>query len=106
MSYTKSSRIEIAKKFVGHHPNWLIRIVSLESESIVVVEGIQHHILIFSQHKELLDIIEKNLFETYMKSVAYLHLIGYDEHSRQFEIVKDFNLDLTIDVLMLRRCND
>ncbi|KAL5706990.1 btaf1 RNA polymerase II [Ranunculus cassubicifolius] len=61
----------------------------------------QHRVLIFAQHKALLDIIEKDLFHTHMKSVTYLRLDGSVEPEKRFDIVKAFNSDPTIDVLLL-----
>ncbi|XP_060973663.1 TATA-binding protein-associated factor BTAF1 isoform X1 [Cannabis sativa] len=61
----------------------------------------QHRVLIFAQHKAFLDIIERDLFQTYMKSVTYLRLDGSVEPEKRFDIVKAFNSDPTIDVLLL-----
>lgn len=61
----------------------------------------QHRVLIFAQHKSLLDIIERDLFHTHMKSVTYLRLDGSVEPDKRFDIVKTFNSDPTIDVLLL-----
>ncbi|GFP81580.1 tata-binding protein-associated factor btaf1 [Phtheirospermum japonicum] len=61
----------------------------------------QHRVLIFAQHKALLDIIEKDLFHTHMKNVTYLRLDGSVEPEKRFEIVKAFNSDPTIDALLL-----
>ncbi|XP_045827656.1 TATA-binding protein-associated factor BTAF1 isoform X1 [Trifolium pratense] len=91
----------------------------------------QHRVLIFAQHKVIftfffganffqrlinsllicrlkmvcvqafLDIIEKDLFQTHMKNVTYLRLDGSVETEKRFEIVKAFNSDPTIDVLLL-----
>ncbi|KAL5537612.1 hypothetical protein UlMin_046071, partial [Ulmus minor] len=69
------------------------------SESAVSVG--QHRVLIFAQHKALLDIIERDLFQSHMKSVTYLRLDGSVESEKRFEIVKAFNSDPTIDVLLL-----
>ncbi|KAK9093560.1 hypothetical protein Syun_028471 [Stephania yunnanensis] len=69
------------------------------SESAIGVG--QHRVLIFAQHKALLDIIERDLFQTHMKSVTYLRLDGSVEPEKRFEIVKNFNSDPTIDVLLL-----
>ncbi|KAL4188800.1 hypothetical protein AMTRI_Chr08g162230 [Amborella trichopoda] len=76
-----------------------------------VIGGGQHRVLIFAQHKSLLDIIERDWLHTHMKSyvfkitvhciVTYLRLDGSVESERRFEIVKAFNLDPTIDVLLL-----
>ncbi|XVF56738.1 hypothetical protein PTKIN_Ptkin06aG0144500 [Pterospermum kingtungense] len=61
----------------------------------------QHRVLIFAQHKALLDIIEKDLFQTHMKNVTYLRLDGSVEPEKRFDIVKAFNSDPTIDALLL-----
>ncbi|TYH92599.1 hypothetical protein ES332_A13G193200v1 [Gossypium tomentosum] len=61
----------------------------------------QHRVLIFAQHKALLDIIEKDLFHTHMKNVTYLRLDGSVEPEKRFDIVKAFNSDPTIDALLL-----
>ncbi|RAL50435.1 hypothetical protein DM860_016902 [Cuscuta australis] len=61
----------------------------------------QHRVLIFAQHKAFLDIIEKDLFHAQMKNVTYLRLDGSVEPDKRFEIVKTFNSDPTIDVLLL-----
>ncbi|CAH9101648.1 unnamed protein product [Cuscuta epithymum] len=61
----------------------------------------QHRVLIFAQHKAFLDIIEKDLFHAQMKNVTYLRLDGSVETDKRFEIVKTFNSDPTIDVLLL-----
>lgn len=61
----------------------------------------QHRVLIFAQHKAFLDIIEKDLFQFHMRSVTYLRLDGSVEPEKRFEIVKAFNSDPTIDVLLL-----
>ncbi|XP_073057089.1 TATA-binding protein-associated factor BTAF1-like [Primulina eburnea] len=61
----------------------------------------QHRVLIFAQHKAFLDIIEKDLFQTLMKNITYLRLDGSVQPEKRFEIVKAFNSDPTIDVLLL-----
>ncbi|KAJ3671154.1 hypothetical protein LUZ60_008580 [Juncus effusus] len=63
--------------------------------------GGQHRVLIFAQHKAFLDIIEKDLFHSRMRSVTYLRLDGSVQSEKRFEIVKAFNSDPTIDVLLL-----
>ncbi|KAI5064208.1 hypothetical protein GOP47_0020878 [Adiantum capillus-veneris] len=64
-------------------------------------DGGQHRVLIFGQLKSFLDIIEKDLLQTHMKGVTYLRLDGSVEPDKRFEIVKAFNSDPTIDVLLL-----
>ncbi|GAQ92366.1 hypothetical protein KFL_009950010, partial [Klebsormidium nitens] len=63
--------------------------------------GGQHRVLIFAQLKGFLDIIEKDLFATHMPGVSYLRLDGGVEASKRFDVVRQFNADPTIDVLLL-----
>ncbi|KAK1287547.1 Chromatin structure-remodeling complex protein SYD [Acorus calamus] len=74
--------------------------VDLGSDSAAATVG-EHRVLIFAQHRSFLDIIEKDLFQARMKSVTYLRLDGSVEPEKRFEIVKAFNSDPTIDVLLL-----
>ncbi|XP_058072193.1 TATA-binding protein-associated factor BTAF1 [Magnolia sinica] len=76
--------------------------IGLDASSAEGAVGVgQHRVLIFAQHKSFLDIIERDLFQTHMKSVTYLRLDGSVEPEKRFEIVKSFNSDPTIDVLLL-----
>ncbi|KAJ7534695.1 hypothetical protein O6H91_13G105700 [Diphasiastrum complanatum] len=65
------------------------------------IEGGHHRVLVFAQLKGFLDIIEKDLFQAHMKGVTYLRLDGSVETDKRFDIVKAFNSDPTIDVLLL-----
>ncbi len=58
-----------------------------------------HRVLIFAQHKALLDLIERDLMQPY--GVSYLRLDGGVEANARFAIVQRFNSDPTIDVLLL-----
>ncbi|KAI3756166.1 hypothetical protein L1987_55982 [Smallanthus sonchifolius] len=93
-----------------HHSPKLVALQEILEECGIGVEGPgsdgsvsvgQHRVLIFAQHKALLDIIEKDLFHVHMKSVTYLRLDGSVEAEKRFDIVKSFNSDPTIDVLLL-----
>lgn len=75
--------------------------IGTQSGSEYLNEGGQHRVLIFGQLKSFLDIIERDLFQTHMKGVTYLRLDGSVEPDKRFEIVKAFNSDPTIDVLLL-----
>ncbi|XP_058761530.1 TATA-binding protein-associated factor BTAF1 [Vicia villosa] len=76
--------------------------IGIDASGSEAAAGIgQHRVLIFAQHKAFLDIIEKDLFQTHMKNVTYLRLDGSVETDKRFEIVKAFNSDPTIDVLLL-----
>ncbi|KDP39615.1 hypothetical protein JCGZ_02635 [Jatropha curcas] len=76
-----------------------IGIDASSSENAVSVG--QHRVLIFAQHKALLDIIERDLFHSHMRNVTYLRLDGSVEPEKRFDIVKAFNSDPTIDALLL-----
>eukprot|EP00250_Pteridium_aquilinum_P022032 c25285_g1_i2 orf=410-6568(-) len=75
--------------------------IGTQSGGEYLSEGGQHRVLIFGQLKSFLDIIERDLFQTHMKGVTYLRLDGSVEPDKRFEIVKAFNSDPTIDVLLL-----
>lgn len=60
-----------------------------------------HRVLIFAQLKEMLDIVEKDLFRRHMPDVTYLRLDGSVEASKRQPIVTRFNADPTIDCLLL-----
>ena len=61
----------------------------------------QHRVLVFCQMKQMLDVIEKELFQTLMPSVTYLRLDGSVSSDKRHGIVQTFNADPSIDVLLL-----
>ncbi|KAK9470101.1 uncharacterized protein V1510DRAFT_432401 [Dipodascopsis tothii] len=61
----------------------------------------QHRALIFFQLKEMLDIVEHDVFRALMPSVTYMRLDGSVEARKRQEIVQTFNADPSIDVLLL-----
>jgi len=61
----------------------------------------QHRCLIFCQMKQMLDIIETDLFKQHMPSVTYMRLDGGTETSKRHAIVQTFNSDPSIDCLLL-----
>jgi TATA-binding protein-associated factor len=61
----------------------------------------QHRALIFCQMKQMLDIIEHDLFKAQMAGVTYMRLDGGTDASRRHSIVQTFNADPSIDVLLL-----
>lgn len=60
-----------------------------------------HRALIFCQMKQMIDIIENDLFKTHMPSVTYMRMDGSVENSKRHDIVVRFNADPSIDVLLL-----
>lgn len=60
-----------------------------------------HRALIFAQLKQMLDIVESDLFKTHMPQVTYLRLDGSVDVSKRQGIVTRFNADPTIDCLLL-----
>ena len=61
----------------------------------------QHRVLVFCQMKQMLDVIERDLFKSFMPSVTYLRLDGGVNSDRRHDIVQRFNSDPSIDVLLL-----
>ena len=61
----------------------------------------QHRVLIFCQMKQMLDIIETDLFKAHMPSVSYMRLDGGIDANKRHAIVQTFNADPSIDCLLL-----
>ncbi|KAG6903183.1 hypothetical protein C0995_002726 [Termitomyces sp. Mi166 len=61
----------------------------------------QHRVLIFCQMKQMLDIIENDLFKKLMPTVTYMRLDGNTESSKRHAVVQTFNSDPSIDCLLL-----
>ncbi|TFK76566.1 SNF2 superfamily chromatin remodeling protein [Pluteus cervinus] len=61
----------------------------------------QHRVLIFCQMKQMLNIIENDLFKAHMPSVTYMRLDGDTDASKRHAIVQTFNSDPSIDCLLL-----
>ncbi|KAK9476188.1 hypothetical protein V1514DRAFT_199606 [Lipomyces japonicus] len=61
----------------------------------------QHRVLIFCQLKEMLDIVEKDVFQKLLPAVSYMRLDGSTDPRKRQDIVQTFNADPSIDVLLL-----
>ncbi|KAI0654791.1 SNF2 chromatin remodeling protein [Cubamyces menziesii] len=61
----------------------------------------QHRVLIFCQMKQMLDIIESDLFKQHMPAVTYMRLDGSTDPNKRHAIVQTFNSDPSIDCLLL-----
>ncbi|CAO1617092.1 unnamed protein product [Parajaminaea phylloscopi] len=61
----------------------------------------QHRVLVFCQMKQMLDIIEDDLFKPHMPSVSYMRLDGSVPSEKRHGIVQTFNSDPSIDVLLM-----
>ncbi|KAF8163184.1 SNF2 superfamily chromatin remodeling protein [Crassisporium funariophilum] len=61
----------------------------------------QHRVLIFCQMKQMLNIIETDLFKAHMPSVTYMRLDGGTDANKRHAIVQTFNADPSIDCLLL-----
>lgn len=61
----------------------------------------QHRVLIFCQTRQMLDIIQNQLFIPHMPSVSFMRLDGGTEPMKRHDIVQTFNADPSIDVLLL-----
>ncbi|EIW85445.1 hypothetical protein CONPUDRAFT_80033 [Coniophora puteana RWD-64-598 SS2] len=73
------------------------------SEAITESAGAfsQHRALIFCQMKQMIDIIENDLFRQHMPSVTYMRLDGSTDANKRHAIVQTFNGDPSIDCLLL-----
>ncbi|CCH62650.1 hypothetical protein TBLA_0H03680 [Henningerozyma blattae CBS 6284] len=69
----------------------------LKTENVIS----QHRALIFCQLKDMLDMVENDLFKKYMPSVTYMRLDGSVDPRNRQEVVKKFNEDPSIDCLLL-----
>ncbi|KAI0927991.1 hypothetical protein AcW2_004145 [Taiwanofungus camphoratus] len=72
-----------------------------DAESTTAGVFSQHRVLIFCQMKQMLDIIEKDLFKQHMPSVTYMRLDGGTDANKRHAIVQTFNSDPSIDCLLL-----
>ncbi|KAM0754707.1 hypothetical protein T439DRAFT_368083, partial [Meredithblackwellia eburnea MCA 4105] len=61
----------------------------------------QHRVLIFCQLKQMLDIVENDLFRALMPSVTYMRMDGSTDVSKRHAVVQTFNADPSIDCLLL-----
>jgi TATA-binding protein-associated factor len=61
----------------------------------------QHRVLIFCQTRQMLDIIQDQLFVSHMPSVSFMRLDGGTDPMKRHDIVQTFNGDPSIDVLLL-----
>lgn len=60
-----------------------------------------HRALVFCQMKEMLDIVQNDVFKKLLPSVQYLRLDGGVEATKRQDIVNRFNTDPSYDVLLL-----
>ncbi|TPX56486.1 hypothetical protein PhCBS80983_g04513 [Powellomyces hirtus] len=60
-----------------------------------------HRALIFVQLRPMLDIIENELFKKHMPNVSYLRMDGQTDTASRHDLVRKFNEDASIDVLLL-----
>ncbi|XBW36484.1 hypothetical protein QEN19_002061 [Hanseniaspora menglaensis] len=61
----------------------------------------QHRVLVFCQLKDMLDLIEKELFAKNMPDVTFMRLDGSVDSKDRQKVVRTFNEDPSIDVLLL-----
>ncbi|KAG0475517.1 hypothetical protein HPP92_015203 [Vanilla planifolia] len=91
------------------HPSWSLFKKFWKNVELAMIQQVWMELFLwditeflsFAQHRSLLDLIEMDLFHAHMKSVTYLRLDGSVEPDKRFDIVKTFNSDPTIDVLLL-----
>lgn len=72
-------------------------------QQIVATDGVisEHRALIFCQLKDMLDIVENELLKKHLPSVSYMRLDGSTDPRDRQSIVRKFNEDPSIDVLLL-----
>ncbi|KAJ2451218.1 TATA-binding protein-associated factor mot1 [Coemansia sp. RSA 2336] len=75
--------------------------VAEEEGSSTQMVSASHRVLIFCQHKEMIERIEQDLFTRSMPTVTYRRVDGTVEARRRQEIVTQFNADPSIDCLLL-----
>lgn len=61
----------------------------------------QHRVLVFCQLKDMLEMVEEDLFKKTMPSVTYMRLDGNTDPRLRQDVVRQFNNDPLIDVLLL-----
>lgn len=74
-----------------------------KQQQLISSEGVisEHRALIFCQLKDMLDIVENELLKKYLPSVTYTRLDGSTDPRDRQSIVRKFNEDPSIDVLLL-----
>lgn len=74
-----------------------------KQQQLITSEGVisEHRALIFCQLKDMLDIVEDELFKKHMPSVTYMRLDGRTDPRNRQAIVRKFNEDPSIDVLLM-----
>lgn len=74
-----------------------------QKQQMITSEGVisEHRALIFCQLKDMLDIVENDLLKKYLPSVTYTRLDGSTDPRDRQSIVRKFNEDPSIDVLLL-----
>jgi TATA-binding protein-associated factor len=74
-----------------------------QQQQILNSEGVisEHRALIFCQLKDMLDIVENELLKKHLPSVTYMRLDGSTDPRERQLIVRKFNEDPSIDVLLL-----
>lgn len=60
-----------------------------------------HRVLVFCQMRQMLDLIEEDLFRAHMPDVTYMRLDGTVAATKRQAVVQTFNSDPSIDVLLL-----
>ncbi|SGZ41566.1 related to TATA-binding protein-associated factor MOT1 [Hanseniaspora guilliermondii] len=71
--------------------------IGLKEEKIIS----EHRVLVFCQLKDMIDLIENDLFKKHMPDVTYMRLDGSVESRDRQKVVRKFNEDPSIDVLLL-----
>jgi TATA-binding protein-associated factor len=64
-----------------------------EQDPTTMTTTVPHRVLIFAQMKQMLDIIETQLFKKHMPTVTFMRLDGTTDGMKRHELVQNFNND-------------
>ncbi|KAG5519323.1 hypothetical protein PMAC_001948 [Pneumocystis sp. 'macacae'] len=92
--------IEHSPKLMALH-NLLLDCGICLNDDTLGIQANQHRALIFCQLKDMLDMIENQVFKKLLPNVLYLRLDGDTDVKQRYEIAHKFNSDFSIDVLLL-----
>ncbi|KAJ2741712.1 TATA-binding protein-associated factor mot1 [Coemansia sp. BCRC 34301] len=86
---------------IGVQPNVENGKCDLLDDNCLDAVSAAHRVLIFCQHREMIERIEQDLFQRHMPAVTFMRVDGTVEARRRQEIVTRFNSDPSIDCLLL-----
>ena len=66
-----------------------------------MVAAAPHRVLVFCQLKQMLEIIERDLFRAELPAITYMRMDGDTPAAQRHDVSQAFNADPSIDVLLL-----